>query len=81
MSFLTGEAVIAVSDVPDSRYSFGSEPDYGSGPYLALLARAVRLARLDLANPVYSVEARAWLRSDTVALFAECLGYEGVFDA
>jgi hypothetical protein len=44
------------------------------------MARAVRLARLDVANPVYSVEARAWLGSDVVALFAECLGYKGDFD-
>lgn len=54
--------------------------DYGSGPYLALMVQAVRLARLDLANPVYSAEARAFLRSDLVRLFAECLGYEGAFD-
>jgi hypothetical protein len=64
----------------DALYTVGSEPDYGSGPYLALMARAVRLARLDVANPVYSVEARAWLGSDVVALFAECLGYKGDFD-
>lgn len=65
----------------DALHTIGSEPDYGSGPYLALMAQAVRLARLDMANPVYSVEARAFLRSDIVALFSECLGYEGVFDA
>lgn len=64
-----------------SLVTVGSEPDYGSGPYLALMARAVRLARLDVASPVYSVEAKAFLRSDLVALFAECLGYEGGFDA
>ena len=77
------EAVIAadICDEPKALTSTGSEPDYGSGPYLALLARAVRLARLDMANPVYSVEAKAFLRSDLVALFAECLGYEGGFDA
>jgi len=65
----------------DARQTCGSEPDYGSGPYLLLMARAIRLARLDAANPVYSVEARAFLKSDLVALFAECIGYEGVFDA
>jgi len=59
----------------------GSEPDYGSGPYLHLMARAVRLARLDMANPVFSADARAFLRSDIVSLFAECLGYDGEFDA
>jgi hypothetical protein len=68
-------------DEPSALTSTGSEPDYGSGPYLALMARAVRLARLDAANPVYSVEAKAFLGSDLVALFAECLGYEGGFDA
>ena len=58
----------------------GNEPDYGSGPYLALLARLVRLARLDIGHPARSVEAREWLRSDLVVLFADCLGYEGGFD-
>ena len=77
------EAVIATDlcEEPAALTSSGSEPDYGSGPYLALMARAVRLARLDMANPVYSVEAKAFLGSDLVALFAECLGYEGGFDA
>jgi hypothetical protein len=65
----------------NARYSVGGEPDYGSGPYLTLMARAVRLARLDMANPALAAEARAFLRSDIVALFAECLGYEGSFDA
>lgn len=65
----------------NAQFSVGSEPDYGSGPYLSLMASAVRLARSDVANPVFSVEARAFLRSDIVALFAECLGYEGNFDA
>ena len=64
----------------ESFHAVGSTPDYGSGPYLALMAQAVRLARLDLANPVYSADARAFLRSDIVALFAECIGYEGRFD-
>lgn len=74
--------IAAVGDgVLNAHFSVGSEPDYGSGPYLNLMARAVRLARLDLASPDFSVEARAFLRSDMVALFAECLGYEGAFDA
>lgn len=72
--------IVTESDELDARSSSGSEPDYGSGPYLTLMAQAVRLARLDKANPVYSVESRAFLRSDIVALFAECLGYEGEFD-
>ena len=63
----------------DARFAVGSEPDYGSGPYLHLMARAVRLARLDVANPVFSAEARMFLGSDIVAYFAECLGYEGDF--
>jgi hypothetical protein len=65
----------------DAQVAVGNEPDYGSGPYLNLMARAVRLARSDMANPVFSAEARAFLGSDIVALFAECLGYEGRFDA
>jgi hypothetical protein len=74
--------VIAADDVEmnNSLASTGSEPDYGSGPYLHLMARAVRLARLDMANPDRSAEARKWLNSDIVLLFAECLGYEGAFD-
>lgn len=75
------EAVIVTDSAENAQFSSGNEPDYGSGPYLLLMARAVRLARFDLANPVYSVDARAWLKSDMVALFAECLGYEGGFDA
>ena len=63
----------------EARFTVGSEPDYGSGPYMHLMARAVRLARLDMGNPVFSVEARAFLVGDMVALFAECLGYEGDF--
>ena len=74
--------MIAAEEVElNSLTAAGSEPDYGSGPYLALMARAIRLARLDMANPVYSVEAQAFLRSDLVALFSECIGYEGGFDA
>ena len=73
--------IVAESGVElDAQFAVGSEPDYGSGPYLHLMARAVRLARLDVANPVFSAEARAFLGSDMVALFAECLGYEGSFD-
>ena len=78
---LIEEAVIVADrSESDARMTVGNEPDYGSGPYLALMARAVRLARLDVANPVYSAGARAFLGSDFVALFAECLGYEGGFD-
>jgi hypothetical protein len=76
------EAVIATdTDEPEVHFGAGSKPDYGSGPYMLLMAHAVRLARLDMADPVYSVEAKAFLNSDFVALFAECLGYEGGFDA
>lgn len=63
----------------NSQFSVGNEPDYGSGPYLSLMARAVRLARLDVANPVFSADARMFLGSDIVVLFAECLGFEGDF--
>ena len=65
----------------ESLSTHGSAPDYGSGPHLALVAAMVRLARRDLANPDYSAEAREFLKSDFVALFAECLGYDGEFDA
>jgi len=75
------EAVIAADGDGelDAHFAVGSEPDYGSGPYLHLMARAVRLARTDVGNPVFSASARAFLRSDLVVLFAECLGYEGDF--
>ena len=72
--------IVADDSGPEARLSVGNEPDYGSGPYLALMAQAVRLARFDMANPVFSADARAFLNSDVVALFAECLGYEGKFD-
>lgn len=55
--------------------------DYGSGPHMALVAAAVRLARQDLSHPRYSDEARVWLRtSPLVELFAECIGYGGSFE-
>lgn len=55
----------------------GSQPDYDSGPYLALMAAAVRLARLDLADPLYSEECMSFLTGDLASLLAECLHYEG----
>ena len=58
----------------------GSDPDYGSGPHMALMAAAVRLARLDLEDPFYSAEARRFLQGDIVELFADCLGFGGRFD-
>lgn len=54
----------------------GIRPDYGSGPYLGLMASAVRLARTDLSNPLYSEEAKSFLEGDLVALFADCLGID-----
>ena len=82
-SCLFEEAVIAAEREGELEAHFvvGGEPDYGSGPYLWLMARAVRLARSDLANPVFSADARMFLGSDIVSLFAECLGYEGDFGA
>lgn len=77
----TESAVIGGQDERNIRMSDATKPDYGSGPYLVLMAAAIRLARLDLANPALEAEARAWLRSDLVSLFADCIGYEGVFDA
>lgn len=57
----------------------GFRPDYGSGPYLQLVAAAIELARRDMSNPLYSVECRSFLMDDLVALFAECIGFEGSF--
>lgn len=57
----------------------GFRPDYGSGPYLALMAAAIGLARRDMSNPLYSAECRSFLDGSLVALFAECIGYEGSF--
>jgi len=57
----------------------GFRPDYGSGPYLKLLAASIELARRDMSNPLYSVECRSFLMGDLVALFAECIGFEGSF--
>ena len=68
----------------------GNRPDYGSGPYLALIAAMVRLARQDLDDPLHSEEAQAFLRGDAwgdldvgidIRLFADCIGYEGAWDA
>ena len=68
---------------------YDSRPDYGSGPHLALMGAAVRLARRDLEDPDHSEEAKAFLRGEPsdgspvgveVDLFAECLGYGGSFD-
>lgn len=61
----------------DTPVKSGSQPDYDSGPYLALMAAAVRLARLDLADPLYSEECRSFLTGDLARLLAECLHYEG----
>lgn len=57
----------------------GFRPDYGSGPYMALMASMVSLARRDMSNPLYSAECRSFLTGPLVALFAECLGFEGSF--
>jgi hypothetical protein len=70
--------------------SYGSQPVYESGPYLQLMVAAVKLARSDLSDPIYSEEARDWLLGvqrceygcpehiDT-ELFAECLNFGGTF--
>jgi hypothetical protein len=57
----------------------GFRPDYGSGPYMQLMAAAVSLARREMSNPLYSADCREFLTGDLVALFAECLGFEGSF--
>ena len=72
--------IVVASENADTPLGFhGFRPDYGSGPYLALMAAAVELARRDMSNPLYSVECRSFLTGDLVALFAECIGYEGSF--
>lgn len=63
----------------DAIGEYGYRPDYGSGPYLALMVRAVKLARRDLSDPLYSADARTFLEGPLVDLFAECLNYEGSF--
>jgi hypothetical protein len=66
----------------------GDRPDYGSGPYMALVGAVVRLARLDLDNPIFAAEARAFLEGEPlglepgdvfldVTLFADCIGFGG----
>lgn len=66
-----------------------TRPDYGSGPYLALVAAAIRLARHDLDDPKLSEGALAFLRSEPymgkdvgidVSLFGELIGFTGGFD-
>lgn len=64
----------------NSLVASGFRPDYGSGPHMSLMAAVVGLARRDMSNPLYSAECRWFLtNSSLVALFAECLGYEGSF--
>lgn len=80
--WFSGENGIA-SDVtqvpPESLVTHGFRPDYGSGPHLLLMAMAVKLARLDLLDPSTRYESERFLRSDLVALFAECIGFDGSF--
>lgn len=64
---------------PEAIFAHGNRPDYGSGPYLSLMAEAIGLARRDLAEPLYSADAREFLKGDLVALFAELIGFEGSF--
>jgi hypothetical protein len=63
----------------DALVVHGFRPDYGSGPHMLLLADVVSLARRDMSNPLYSAECRSFLTGDLVALFADCLGFEGSF--
>ena len=75
------DAVTFVNAAPEGQpiAGHGFRPDFGSGPYLALMASAIELARRDMSNPLYSTECRSFLTGDLVALFAECIGYEGSF--
>ena len=63
----------------DALVVHGFRPDYGSGPHMLLVTAIVGLARRDMSNPLYSAECRSFLTGDLVALFADCLGYEGSF--
>lgn len=65
-----------------------NEPEYRSGPHLALCAAMVSLALRDLSDPVHSEGARAFLMGEPyegrpveidVDLFADVIGYEGSF--
>lgn len=67
---------------------WSNRPEYGSGPHVALVAQMVSLARRDLADPVRSEEARAFLEGRPwkgvpvaidLDLLADCLGYEGAW--
>lgn len=55
----------------------GSQPDFDSGPHMMLLAAVVKLARLDLADPLYTEECKSFLTSDLARLLADALHYEG----
>lgn len=77
---MTSDFVEAALDAGSIGFA-GSHPDYGSGPYLLLMGAAIELARRDLAEPDLRAEALAFLQGDLVALFADCLGYEGSFSA
>lgn len=68
-----------MSSDSESITEHGFRPDYDSGPHMALMASAVRLARQDMSNPLYLAECQSFLTGNLVALFAECLGYEGSF--
>lgn len=76
--FVSGSNGLEMSQ-PEAIAESGSQPDYDSGPHLALMAAAVRLARLDLADPLYFEECLAFLKGDLVGLLAECLHFEGSF--
>lgn len=65
-----------------------NQPEYGSGPHLALVGAMVKLAISDLDDPTHSEEARAFLEGRPfwgypseidVDLFAYLLGYDGSF--
>jgi hypothetical protein len=53
--------------------------DSDSGPYLLLMAAAIKLARSDLDNPVYSEDATLFLSGELVHTFSEAIGYGGDF--
>jgi hypothetical protein len=77
-----------VREVTVATEGFDTRPEYGSGPHLALMGAAVRLARRDLEDPEHSEEAKAFLLGQPydgspvgveIDLFGECLGYGGSF--
>lgn len=66
-------------DVLEDPETIQGDLDSDSGPYLLLTAAAIRLARSDLDDPVYSEDATSFLEGELVHTFSEAIGYGGDF--